>query len=372
MSVRQEVCKDRTVWKSIVSVYPFWGIGGLASYLHSAPYLIKTAFRFLVNSHNGQFFVRKTIYEYLWDYRESILDTSRSLAPGLVPVDNLGVLARRLAIAREQVKAIQAIQSHSIKVASKTDDVVAVTKQHLRRHLSVTSRVGRVRPLSLFYSDAPADRVEERSLALSLGCSAQAERDNESCFFKTNIHGHKRLDFLPGCFVRNGFVFILSMPEKIRKEPPLSFLLALLEGKLPSERAIYSDFSDEMSVYIGPQWGHERFFQIHRFRGEPQLPGYDAEVCPDRIFGSTEGVLYRQRMTKDDVLLYWRKSVCKLMPLYFDNDERRLHAQKSVTHYPVPPEPSARARARNERSLFHSIGRCVRVEERQRPHTTYT
>ncbi|GBP55786.1 hypothetical protein EVAR_50202_1 [Eumeta japonica] len=43
-----------------------------------------------------------------------------------------------------------------------------------------------------------------------------------------------------------------------------------------------------------------------------------------------------------------------------------------MIHCRVPPEPSVRARARNERSLFHSIGRCVRVEERQRPHTTYT
>ncbi|GBP75245.1 hypothetical protein EVAR_45444_1 [Eumeta japonica] len=43
-----------------------------------------------------------------------------------------------------------------------------------------------------------------------------------------------------------------------------------------------------------------------------------------------------------------------------------------MTHCRVPPEPSVRARARNERSLFHSIGRCDRVEERQRPHATYT
>ncbi|GBP41488.1 hypothetical protein EVAR_24406_1 [Eumeta japonica] len=43
-----------------------------------------------------------------------------------------------------------------------------------------------------------------------------------------------------------------------------------------------------------------------------------------------------------------------------------------MSHCRVPPEPSVRARAWNERSLFHSIGRCVRVEERQRPHTPYT
>ncbi|GBP67443.1 hypothetical protein EVAR_49337_1 [Eumeta japonica] len=43
-----------------------------------------------------------------------------------------------------------------------------------------------------------------------------------------------------------------------------------------------------------------------------------------------------------------------------------------MTHYRVPPKPSVRAKVQNERSLFHAIGRCVRVEERQRPHTTYT
>ncbi|GBP42723.1 Zinc finger protein 62 homolog [Eumeta japonica] len=47
-----------------------------------------------------------------------------------------------------------------------------------------SSRVGRMRPLSLFYSDASADGVEEIARpALSLARSAQAERDNESCFF---------------------------------------------------------------------------------------------------------------------------------------------------------------------------------------------
>ncbi|GBP69739.1 hypothetical protein EVAR_48766_1 [Eumeta japonica] len=45
--------------------------------------------------------------------------------------------------------------------------------------------------------------------------------------------------------------------------------------------------------------------------------------------------------------------------------------EKSMTCR-VPPEPSVRVKSRNERFLFHSIGRCVRVEERQRPHTTYT
>ncbi|GBP37853.1 hypothetical protein EVAR_21388_1 [Eumeta japonica] len=52
------------------------------------------------------------------------------------------------------------------------------------QHSQNSLRVGCARSLSLFYSDASVDGVEEivRS-ALSLARSAQEERDNESCFF---------------------------------------------------------------------------------------------------------------------------------------------------------------------------------------------
>ncbi|XP_063632609.1 scavenger receptor class B member 1-like [Cydia splendana] len=148
---------------------------GISSYLSTAPYIAKLLFRGI--AYQSDFFLKKTIYEYLWEYREPILDTSKSIAPGLVPVNNMGMLAR-----------------------------------------------------------------------------------------------------------------------------------------------IYADFTDEVTVKIGPQWGHGHFFQIDRFHGEPQLPGYDPQECPDRIFGSTEGVMYQQHITKKDILLYWRKTVCKLMPLYFDSE----------------------------------------------------
>ncbi|XP_048487989.1 scavenger receptor class B member 1-like isoform X2 [Plutella xylostella] len=158
-------------------IVPNLAVLGLASYLHNAPFFVRSGFRFLVNSRGSPLFVEKTIYEYLWEFTDPVLDLSKSLAPGLVPVSNMGMLAR-----------------------------------------------------------------------------------------------------------------------------------------------IYADFVDQMTVWVGPRWGHERFFQIHRFRGHPQLPGYDANECPDRITGSTEGVMYRQHLTKQDVLLYWRKTVCKLMPLYFDTE----------------------------------------------------
>ncbi|XP_028161803.1 scavenger receptor class B member 1-like [Ostrinia furnacalis] len=158
-------------------VVPNLAILGIASYLHDANYLVRTGFRLLVNSHGSKLFVKKTIYEYLWEYREPVLDTSKSLVPGLVPVSNMGMLAR-----------------------------------------------------------------------------------------------------------------------------------------------IYSDFTDDVTVKVGHQWGDRSFFQIDEFRGHPQLPGYDPDVCPDRLYGSTEGVMYQQRLTKQDILLYWRKTVCKVMPLYFDEE----------------------------------------------------
>ncbi|XP_060809018.1 scavenger receptor class B member 1-like [Amyelois transitella] len=158
-------------------IVPNLALLGMSSYLHNANYFVQTGFRFLASSHHSEVFVKKTIYEYLWDYKEAILDTSKNLAPGLVPVNNMGMLAR-----------------------------------------------------------------------------------------------------------------------------------------------IYADFTDEVTVKIGSQWGHHQFFQIDRFRGEPQLPGYDPDECPDRIFRSSEGVMYHQRLSKTDVVLYWRKTVCKLMPLYFDSE----------------------------------------------------
>ncbi|CAB3233775.1 unnamed protein product [Arctia plantaginis] len=150
---------------------------GMMSYLYNYPYIVRALFRGLVNLHRAKPFVNRTIYEYLWNFKDPVLEASSNLAPGLVPVNNAGMLDR-----------------------------------------------------------------------------------------------------------------------------------------------IYADFKDEMTVKIGPQWGHEEFFQINRFRGVPQLPGFDPDTCPDRIFGSTEGVMYAQRLTKQAVLQYWRKTVCKLMPLYFDSE----------------------------------------------------
>lgn len=82
---------------------------------------------------------------------------------------------------------------------------------------------------------------------------------------------------------------------------------------------IYSNFEDLVTVYIGQQHGHEKFFKIDKYEGSEYLPGY-GDTCNDKIVNSTEGVAYHQFLTKNSTLLYWRKTICKVTPLYYKSE----------------------------------------------------
>ena len=49
---------------------------------------------------------------------------------------------------------------------------------------------------------------------------------------------------------------------------------------------------------------------------------------------STEGAIYPNQVAKDVILWYWRKSVCRPIPLYFEKEIQmgELKAYKYVTH----------------------------------------
>nr|XP_026483476.1 scavenger receptor class B member 1-like [Vanessa tameamea] len=168
---------ENTIDLNDTVIVPNLALLGISSYLHDANYFVRTGFKLLVNTHGSELFLKRTIYEYLWDYRDALLETSRNLAPALVPSTNMGMLSK-----------------------------------------------------------------------------------------------------------------------------------------------IYADFTDEVTVKIGPQWGHENFFQIDKLRGLPHITGYDPNKCPDTLSGSTEGVLYHQHLSKDEALICLRKTVCKVMPLYFEKE----------------------------------------------------
>ncbi|KAK3926538.1 Scavenger receptor class B member 1 [Frankliniella fusca] len=85
---------------------------------------------------------------------------------------------------------------------------------------------------------------------------------------------------------------------------------------------IYADFTDEVSVFIGPD-NERRFFQMDRFHGDRNLGWWPADRC-DSVYGSTEGVSYHQGVRREDELRYFRKTLCRVTPLYFAREEERL------------------------------------------------
>lgn len=78
---------------------------------------------------------------------------------------------------------------------------------------------------------------------------------------------------------------------------------------------IYEDFTDEVSVFIGPD-NERRFFQMDRFHGNRNLGWWRGDRC-DSVYGGTEGVSYHQGVRKEDELRYFRKTLCRVMPLYY-------------------------------------------------------
>lgn len=54
--------------------------------------------------------------------------------------------------------------------------------------------------------------------------------------------------------------------------------------------------------------------------GAPYVPGFDVARgdCNASIVGSSEGALYKTNLTEQSVLWYWRKALCRQVPLYYE------------------------------------------------------
>ena len=98
---------------------------------------------------------------------------------------------------------------------------------------------------------------------------------------------------------------------------------------------IYEDFTDEVSVFIGPD-NERRFFQMDRFHGNRNLGWWRGDRC-DSVYGGTEGVSYHQGVRKEDELRYFRKTMCRVMPLYYARESVSGPAAPSCsTSYSAP------------------------------------
>lgn len=89
-----------------------------------------------------------------------------------------------------------------------------------------------------------------------------------------------------------------------------------------------------MNVKIGVANGNENFFKINTWNHRTTVPRFYPEHgdCNANIEGSSEGALYPQLITKDTVLWYFRKTLCRAVPLNFDSEVQwgNLKAYKFV------------------------------------------
>ncbi|KAJ8916567.1 hypothetical protein NQ315_000211 [Exocentrus adspersus] len=109
-------------------------------------------------------------------------------------------------------------------------------------------------------------------------------------------------------------------------DPLLDLAQSLAPNLVPTKNMgilnkIYEELEDNVTVYIGSQFGHRKFFLIDKYDGSDNLP-YHKGRCLDKITNSTEGVSYPQYLTRNDTLRYWRKTLCKVGYLYYSGDEK--------------------------------------------------
>lgn len=71
------------------------------------------------------------------------------------------------------------------------------------------------------------------------------------------------------------------------------------------------------NTYPGPQ-----FFQINTINGQATVPGHDQTPgsCVASVVNSTEGAVYGQHVQRGVDQLYWRKTLCRVVPLTYVGD----------------------------------------------------
>lgn len=107
----------------------------------------------------------------------------------------------------------------------------------------------------------------------------------------------------------------LQMPPRRRTDAIKSYFRKLF-------LQIYKNFSDRVNVKIGERHGSENFFKINTWNHRSTVPRFYPESgdCNAKLDGSSEGALYPQLITNETVLWYWRKTLCRSVPLYFDSE----------------------------------------------------
>ncbi|KAG5888817.1 hypothetical protein JTB14_016019 [Gonioctena quinquepunctata] len=66
----------------------------IPSYFANSPYMVKFLVNAMMRRHNTKLFKKNTIHEHLWNSTDAMADFAGTLAPGLFPFSNIGIMAR--------------------------------------------------------------------------------------------------------------------------------------------------------------------------------------------------------------------------------------------------------------------------------------
>ncbi|XP_035787646.1 scavenger receptor class B member 1-like isoform X1 [Anopheles albimanus] len=105
---------------------------------------------------------------------------------------------------------------------------------------------------------------------------------------------------------------------------------SIIPSMVPAENVgilstMYEDPEEHVNVRYGRRYGNEQFFMMNTYEYEPTVPGFSLARgdCFASIVNSSEGATYPQNLNEQSVLIYWRKTLCRAVPLYFDGRVQR-------------------------------------------------
>ncbi|XP_039298581.1 scavenger receptor class B member 1 isoform X1 [Nilaparvata lugens] len=73
-------------------IVPNLAVLGMSSYLWDSSFVTKIAFNLLLNRLDSQPIVASTVNNYFWNFTDPLVKVAKTLAPHLVPVENMGIL----------------------------------------------------------------------------------------------------------------------------------------------------------------------------------------------------------------------------------------------------------------------------------------
>lgn len=87
---------------------------------------------------------------------------------------------------------------------------------------------------------------------------------------------------------------------------------------------MYKSSRDRVNVNYGKINGPQKFFEMNTYDYQEVVPGFNPkQECYAYLNKSSEGALYPQGITKSTILWYFRKTLCRPVPLFYEGEIQR-------------------------------------------------